>query len=278
MARRGVIVGGRIVGMAFLLASSLQLLEARPARGLVVELDEWSAEFEGGVAEPFSFTEDFEEDGVLSSSLFAFCGSVAPEDVGGGVLTLRRPSFAPGCSGQQGIFYSYADQGQVTARASYRFEAPPILGEAYGVSVADANALDFASLSVSLFPVGEQLQLNVAVADENFNPLIGNFVEILVLPGPASALSFDTVDLELVMTLVDGLLLPHGRVSFDGGPFQDLGPNDQFMVPEDRGAIPGSSFVGSSIFVNTVPEPASALLLAAGLIALCGRPATRRSR
>lgn len=245
--------------LALLLPLVWTFTPAGPAGAIAFQVEGWSAQWSGG-----GFSDDF-EDGLLDPALFAFCGGLQPGDETGGALVLRRPDFAS-CGGQQGVAWSQSATGALTLDAVYRFAAPSVIGEAYGVAVGDGGGSDFVSLAASTFANAGQEQLILTLSDEH---LAGtNFVEFLVLPGPASALGFASLELQIVLTAIGGELVPHGRVAFDGGPFQDLGANVDPGVPADGGALDaGASHFANLFAIAVVPEPGAAALLAGALAA-----------
>lgn len=240
-----------------LIALGVLGLATGPSLAAPLFVNEWSAQFDAGPG----FSDDF-EDGTTPFLLPLCDGLVAGDESGG---QLRIDPASAGCAGGlQGYTNLTGAVGGARVEASFEFAEPDGLAAGYGFSFGDA--FDSATLGVFGFlsPIDGQQQIIAVLFDESFSGL--NMMEFLVLPAAGNP-GFQEVTLQLVVTLVGDLLLPHGRISFDGGPFQDLGQNVDPGVPADGGALSGtaSHFATLLRVGGSVPEPMGLLLLGTAL-------------
>ncbi len=247
------------------------VLGAAPAHAVNMFVEGMAGTWDSGS----SFTEDF-EDGLLSPTLGSvICGAnaLSAGDERNGLLRLR-PS-EPACGGTRIITqFAAGSTGGGSFDATYRYRTPEQLGQGYGLSVGGTGG----NLTLGVFaftnPVNGDEQVIALLFDEGFN-FATNFIEFFVLPDENFA--FDTISFRLVLTEIGGVLIPHGRLAFDGGPFQDMGENGDPSRPGDFGALPATDGHFMNLFRTgtAVPEPASWWMLAALPWAL-GRKRGRR--
>jgi len=230
-------------------------LAAAPAATAPLFVNEWSAQFDAGPG----FSDDF-EDGT-TPFLLPLCDGLAAGDEAGGQLRIDPASCANGLQGYTNLTGAV---GGARVEASFEFAPPDGVASGYGFSFGDV--FDSATLGVFGFlsPITGEQQIIAVLFDESFSGL--NMMEFLVLP-VAGDPDFQEVTLQLVVTQLGDLLLPHGRVSFDGGPFQDLGQNGDPGVPADGGALSGSASHFATLLRvgGPVPEPLALLLLGTAL-------------
>ena len=242
-------------GSTWLLTLVSGLLLALPVGATPHFVNEWSARFDAGPG----FSDDF-EDGALPFVIPLCDGPVAGDEAGG---QLRMRPATAACGPLRGYTAPVAAVGGAEVEATWQFAEPDGLAQGYGFSFGTAT--DSATLGVFSFlsPIDGEQQIIAILLDENFSGL--NMLEFLVLPAAGDP-DFEEVTLQLVVTQIGDVLVPHGRVSFDGGPFQDLGQNGDPGVPADGGVLDASeSHFATLVRVGSVPEPWSLLLLGTAL-------------
>lgn len=271
------------IGAIFALLASFAV--AVPAQA--VQVLEWSVTYHdqvGGGGAPVVLTDDF-EDGVFpgAPTYFEPCGEVQAGDEAGGALSFGgNTEFNPGlgCFDVQAAGFGVSALGEITARATFQFEAPE-LGESYGLAASSATG-DIATMILSRQPSpipGLPEVTVIAVGDENV--FQGQLVELFVFSNALlDQLTQDgsAIEFELSLTRDGDVLLPHGRFRIGDDPtFFDVAPSPLNPAP-DGGALALAEFHTVTLTAATlvVPEPRVGALALAGAGLLAGLAKRRR--